>query len=64
MVGLGLGLIALGLSFLLAYNRVGRDRTRPTQRAGKGVWSFDVSPEWAELVTSGDVPSQHTSEQW
>ena len=36
----------------------------PFGNAGGAVGSSDLSPEAVEWVTSGDVPSQHTSERW
>ena len=43
---------------------MGGNAQGPFDNAGGAVGSSDLSPEAVEWVTSGDVPSQHTSELW
>ena len=45
-------------------SRLGGNAQGPFDNAGGAVGSSDLSPEAVEWVTSGDVPSQHTSELW
>ena len=45
-------------------SRWGGNAQGPFDNAGGAVGSSDLSPEAVEWVTSGDVPSQHTSELW
>ena len=45
-------------------SRLGGNAQGPFDNAGGAVGSSDLSPEAVDWVTSGDVPSQHTSELW